>query len=107
MGIETYSTRNTLSRKCTLLSLVTYICQSVTIFAPTKTFNLSGLQSAYAVIPDPKLLKEYHSLYVKSGFFVGPIFNELALEAAYTKGAPWVDQLVKCTSLFYTKITNT
>ena len=61
--------------------------------APSKVFNLAGLQSAICVIKDEKirnLMQDafYHDDVGEPNYFVEP-----ATIAAYTKGAEWVDEL--------------
>lgn len=62
--------------------------------APNKTFNIAGLSSAFVVIPNRKLKARYehwlHAIHIQSG----NIFGNIALEAAYTHGSAWVDQLM-------------
>lgn len=61
--------------------------------APSKTFNLAGLQLANIVIPDETLRRRYRSVLDRVGY---KECNILALEAcrsAYTRGAPWLDEL--------------
>jgi len=66
----------------------------VTFMAPSKTFNLAGLSTAYAVIPNPELRKQYlqvseQQLHLGMSNLPGLI----GLEAAYTHGDEWLDQL--------------
>ena len=61
--------------------------------APSKVFNLAGLQSAICIIKDEKirnLMQDafYHDDVGEPNYFVEP-----ATIAAYTKGAEWVDEL--------------
>ena len=62
--------------------------------APNKTFNIAGLASAFLVIPNKELKKRYdhwlHAIHISDG----NIFGNIALEAAYTDGSDWVDQLM-------------
>ncbi|WP_047451042.1 MalY/PatB family protein [Alistipes sp. ZOR0009] len=66
----------------------------VTFMAPSKTFNLAGLSTAYAAIPNPELRKQYlqvseQQLHLGMSNLPGLI----GLEAAYTHGDEWLDQL--------------
>lgn len=66
----------------------------VTFMAPSKTFNLAGLSTAYAVIPNPELRKQYlqvseQQLHLGMSNLPGLI----GLEAAYTHDDEWLDQL--------------
>ena len=65
----------------------------ITCLAPSKVFNLAGLQSAVCVMKDEKirnLMQDafYHDDVGEPNYFVEP-----ATIAAYTKGAEWVDEL--------------
>ena len=64
---------------------------SILFFAPSKTFNLAGLQTAYAVIPDPKIRKQFENGMQRFGLFGINIFGQIALETAYTQCAPYAD----------------
>lgn len=48
--------------------------QSITFFAPSKTFNIAGLQTAYAVIPNPEL-RHWLVHCAGLGFNDGPSFG--------------------------------
>ncbi|RPI92828.1 MAG: putative C-S lyase, partial [Spirochaetales bacterium] len=58
--------------------------RSVVCTAPSKTFNLAGLQVANLIIPDADLRREYTVAQDESGFFSPNAFGTVALEAAYT-----------------------
>lgn len=68
--------------------------QTVTCTAPTKTFNLAGLQSAFVVIPNAELKAKFdariETLHLKSMNY----FNEDAVTAAYNEGEEWLDELL-------------
>ncbi|MDP1651931.1 MAG: PatB family C-S lyase [Rhodocyclaceae bacterium] len=62
--------------------------RTITLMAPSKTFNLAGLGCAYAIIPDRKLRRDF--LATQHG--IVPHVNVLGLvacEAAYRHGGPW------------------
>lgn len=67
---------------------------SITCTAPSKTFNLPGLQSANVFVPDPRLREELARQYERN---LLPLVNTLgmvAAEAAYTHGEPWLEELL-------------
>ena len=68
--------------------------RSVTLFAPSKTFNTAGLFSSVSVIPDPALRQAFDEELERTHIGAGTIFGNIALSAAYAHGAEWVDQLV-------------
>lgn len=66
---------------------------SVTLIAPTKAFNLAGLQTACTVTPDPTL-RHRVSRGLNTDEVAEPnAFAVTAAVAAFTKGAPWLDAL--------------
>lgn len=65
----------------------------VTLFAPSKTYNIAGLGYSFAVIRDSKLRSEFNSA---RGCTL-PEINALAMyaaEAAYRDGEPWRQDLI-------------
>ena len=66
---------------------------SITLMAPSKTFNLAGLQCSFAIIPNPELRKRY--LDSKKGLvsWVNLMGLQAAL-AAYQEGGDWLAQLM-------------
>lgn len=66
---------------------------SMTCIAPTKCFNLAGLQSACIVVPDPVLRHR-----VERGINTDEVaepnsFAVTAAVAAFTQGEPWLEEL--------------
>lgn len=68
--------------------------QTITCIAPSKTFNLAGLHTSAVVIEDAKLKKRYTKILDDIHVGGGNLFGAVALEAAYTHGDEWLDQLV-------------
>ncbi|UTV28562.1 MalY/PatB family protein [Photobacterium atrarenae] len=65
--------------------------RSVTLIAPSKTFNIAGLGASMAIIPDPALRRRF--LKTKAG--IVPEVNVLAYtaaQAAYESCQPWLEQ---------------
>jgi cystathionine beta-lyase len=58
---------------------------TVTLGSASKTFNLAGLATSYAIIPNPKLRRRY--LEAQAGAGAGNLFGYVATEAAYREGA--------------------
>jgi cystathionine beta-lyase len=66
---------------------------SVVCMAPSKTFNLPGLEASSIIIPDKKLRDNFND--VKSNMVPGVnIFGLTAMEAAYREGDAWLGQLL-------------
>lgn len=67
--------------------------RTITLMAPSKTWNIPALSSAFAIIPNASLRKQY----VAAGRGLMPDVNVLGLtatEAAYRSGAPWREALL-------------
>lgn len=66
---------------------------SVTCVSPAKTFNLAGLQTGAVIVPNPVLRhKVWRGLNTDEAAEPNS-FAVPATVAAYTKGAPWLDEL--------------
>ncbi len=65
----------------------------VILNAPSKTFNIAGLNTSYAIIPDKSLRQAYILEQNRSGITNGNPFGIDALISAYTEGAPWLERL--------------
>ncbi len=66
---------------------------TITLLAPSKTFNLPGLQASAAIIPNADLRRSFQA--ARQGLV--PWVNLpglIALEAAYRDGQEWLDQLL-------------
>ena len=66
---------------------------SVTALAPTKTFNLAGLQTAAVVVPDPFLRHKMWRALNTDEVAEPNAFAVDAAVAAFTKGRPWLEEL--------------
>ena len=67
---------------------------SITFNAPSKTFNIAGLKSSYAVIPNAKLRARFYSWLRANELNEPTLFATIATEAAYTHGREWLRQLL-------------
>ncbi|MFJ3981383.1 MalY/PatB family protein [Streptomyces fungicidicus] len=67
---------------------------SITCTAPSKTFNLPGLQSANVFVPDPRLRGELARQYDRNMFPLVNVLGMVAAEAAYAHGEPWLEQML-------------
>ncbi|MCH1625615.1 MalY/PatB family protein [Fredinandcohnia quinoae] len=67
---------------------------SIICTAPSKTFNLAGLQISNVIIPN-KELREPFTKAIESNFIsMTGTFGVVALESAYRYGEEWLDQLI-------------
>ncbi|GHT36817.1 cystathionine beta-lyase [Bacteroidia bacterium] len=66
---------------------------SITFMAPTKTFNMAGIVSSYAIIPDKQIRRDFFQFLHARELDEGTIFAYEATKAAYTYGAEWLQQM--------------
>jgi cystathionine beta-lyase len=67
---------------------------TITLIAPSKTFNLAGLSTSSVIIPDPLLRKTFNRIIDNLHVGGGNIFGTEASIAAYTNGHMWLDALL-------------
>lgn len=67
--------------------------RTITLIAPSKSFNIAGFCTAVAIIPNPKLKEIYFDEMLKIHVNNSNIMGAVALEAAYTKGEEWMEQV--------------
>jgi cystathionine beta-lyase len=68
--------------------------RTVTLTAPSKTFNLAGLGTALAIASNPKLKSLFDAQVQSAGLTMGNVFGLAACEAAYAGGDAWLDELL-------------
>lgn len=68
---------------------------TVTFMAPSKTFNLAGLQAAYTITADKKLRTKINQQIQKEGMTYLNTMGITAMEAAYAYGENWLDALLQ------------
>lgn len=66
---------------------------SITFGAPSKTFNIAGVVSSYAIVPDDTLRRRFFSWLDANEFDAPTLFAPIATMAAFTKGEEWRQQL--------------
>lgn len=67
---------------------------TVTCIAPSKTFNLAGLQASAVIIPNKQLRKAFKDVQERQGFFSLSTFGIIGMEAAYRSGEQWLEELL-------------
>ena len=67
---------------------------SITCTAPSKTFNLAGLQTSNILIPNPKLRTDFQNMLESNAITSPNLFGIVALQTAYEEGEEWLDQLL-------------
>lgn len=68
--------------------------RTLTCMAPSKTFNLAGLQCAAVVIPNEGLRTKYNALLKTLSLHMESYFGITAMETSYKHGDEWLDQLL-------------
>ncbi|MDD4107318.1 MAG: PatB family C-S lyase [Prolixibacteraceae bacterium] len=68
---------------------------SVICMAPSKTFNMAGLSTSIIIIPDKTKVDSYEKTLNVRHLGMGNIFGSVALEAAYSQGDEWLEQLME------------
>lgn len=67
---------------------------SITCIAPSKTFNLAGLQTSSLIIPNKSLRRKVINVLQTSGPMWPNVFGIEASIAAYREGEQWLDELL-------------
>ena len=67
---------------------------SITFGAPSKTFNIAGIVSSFAVVPNPELREKFFAWLEANELDMATIFAMVATEAAFTKGEEWRLQML-------------
>ncbi|MCL7747894.1 MalY/PatB family protein [Halalkalibacter alkaliphilus] len=68
--------------------------RTFTCLAPSKTFNLAGIQTSYVVVENEELRRKLANHLANSFANSVNSFAEVATEAAYTHGEKWLEQLM-------------
>lgn len=68
--------------------------RTVTFIAPSKTFNLAGLQASAAIIENADLRRKFHGVQIRQGHFSLNTFGIIGMEAAYRNGREWLENLL-------------
>jgi cystathionine beta-lyase len=69
---------------------------SIAVVSPTKSFNIPGLTTAYAIIADPELRRRTETMLASMGLGEGSsaVLSYSAAEAAWREGDEWMDGLI-------------
>lgn len=68
---------------------------SITLQAPTKTFNLAGIVSSYAIIPNEQLRHKVYGWMSANELNEPNLFAPIATVAAFTHGEEWRRQMLR------------
>ncbi len=68
---------------------------SITFGAPSKTFNIAGIVSSYAIVPDEEIRRRFFG-WLKANEMDAPnLFAPIATLAAFTHGEPWRREMLQ------------
>lgn len=68
---------------------------SITFGAPSKTFNIAGIVSSYAIVPDEKIRTRFFKWLSANEFDDPHLFAPIATVAAFKYGEEWRKQMLK------------
>jgi len=71
-----------------------FAMNSITCTAPSKTFNLAGMQASNIIIPNPAYMKKFRKILEKNSIGGQNPFSIVALETAYNQCEDWLEQLL-------------
>ncbi len=82
------------SRHVPIASLAPEIAgRTITLMAPSKTYNIAGLQCAFAIIPNPDLRQKFY--HARADLVEWPnLMGYTAALAAYRDGQDWLDRVL-------------
>lgn len=67
---------------------------TITLFSPTKSFNLAGLQASFATFPRIEERKEFDDILGQMDVKRNNPFSLVAFETAYEKCEDWIEELI-------------
>lgn len=70
-----------------------FLDNTITCTAPTKTFNLAGLQISNIFIANEKLRHQFEKAVVQTGYSQSNLMGIIACQSAYLHGGPWLREL--------------
>lgn len=68
---------------------------SITFGAPSKTFNIAGLESSWMAVRNPELRKPFFDWMAVNEFSSPSFVAWMGAEAAYTHGEQWLDEMLR------------
>jgi cystathionine beta-lyase len=71
-----------------------FAARTISCTAPSKTFNMAGLQVSNIIVSDPELRAQFQKSLMNSGLFGANLFGLAAAEAAFTQGEDWLEQVI-------------
>lgn len=68
---------------------------SITFGAPSKTFNIAGIVSSYAVVPDETIRRRFFGWLKANELDEPTLFAPIATVAAFNEGEPWRREMLR------------
>lgn len=68
---------------------------AITFAAPTKTFNIAGVVSSYAIVPNDELRSRFFGWLIANELNEPHLFAPIATTAAFTKGEEWRKEMLR------------
>lgn len=68
---------------------------SITFGAPSKTFNIAGIVSSWAIVPDAELRRRFFGWLQANELNEPPLFAPIATVAALREGEPWRQEMLR------------
>ena len=75
--------------------------RTITCASPSKTFNIAGLSSSFAIIADRELRARFRQTMSRLGIDIPNPLSLTASAAAYAEAEPWLDSLLDYLSLSF------
>lgn len=82
-------------KKVTAATVGDYDDMLITMASASKSFNLAAVQNSFIIIPNEKYRASFSEFLVKLAVDDVNGFGHIATEAALTKGAPWLDEVLQ------------
>lgn len=68
---------------------------SITFGAPSKTFNIAGIVSSYAIVPNPQIRERFFGWLTANVLNEPTLFAPIATIAAFSKGEEWRREMLR------------
>lgn len=68
---------------------------SITFGAPSKTFNIAGIVSSWAVVPNDELRGKFYGWLAANELNEAPLFSPIATIAAFQHGEQWRQEMLR------------
>lgn len=69
--------------------------RTITLMSPSKSFNIAGLFTSIAIIPNKTFRETYEKVIEKMEIGSVSIFGALGVKTAYSEGGKWLDEVLK------------